>query len=185
MKKKFVYIGLTADTIHHGHINLIENAKRYGNVIVGLLTDKAVSDYKRLPLLSYEHRKKILMNIKGVEKVVAQNEWDYSTNIRKFKPEYMLHGNDWIIGSMSSVRKNVIKELKKYGGKLIEIPYTKGVSSTALSIEQNKKFTTPELRLKNLRRLLEAKSFLRIIETHSPISALIAENSLIKKKKQN
>ena len=132
MKKKFVYIGLTADTIHHGHINLIENAKRYGNVIVGLLTDKAVSDYKRLPLLSYEHRKKILMNIKGVEKVVAQNEWDYSTNIRKFKPEYMLHGNDWIIGSMSSVRKNVIKELKKYGGKLIEIPYTKGVSSTEL-----------------------------------------------------
>jgi len=182
MKKKLVYIGLTADTIHHGHINLIENAKRYGNVIVGLLTDKAVSDYKRLPLLSYEHRKKILMNIKGVEKVVAQNEWDYSTNIRKFKPEYMLHGNDWIIGSMSSVRKNVIKELKKYGGKLIEIPYTKGVSSTALSIEQNKKFTTPELRLKNLRKLLEAKSFLRIIETHSPISALIAENSLIKKK---
>ena len=182
MNNKFVYIGLTADTIHHGHINLIENAKKYGEIIIGLLTDKAVSDYIRLPLLSYEQRKKILMNIKGVNKVVAQNEWDYSLNLKKYKPKYMIHGNDWLVGPMSNVRQNVIKELKKYGGKLIEVPYTKGISSTALSNEQNKKFTTPELRLKNLKRLLEVKNFLRIIETHSPISALIAENSILKKK---
>ena len=182
MNNKFVYIGLTADTIHHGHINLIENAKKYGEIIIGLLTDKAVSDYIRLPLLSYKQRKKILMNIKGVNKVVAQNEWDYSLNIKKYKPKYMIHGNDWLVGPMSNVRQNVIKELKKYGGKLIEVPYTKGISSTALSNEQNKKFTTPELRLKNLKRLLEVKNFLRIIETHSPISALIAENSILKTK---
>jgi phosphoenolpyruvate phosphomutase / 2-hydroxyethylphosphonate cytidylyltransferase len=182
MNNKFVYIGLTADSIHHGHINLIENAKKYGEIIIGLLTDKAVSDYKRLPLLSYEQRKKILMNIKGVNKVVAQNEWDYSLNIKKYKPKYMIHGNDWLVGPMSNVRQNVIKELKKFGGKLIEIPYTKGISSTALSNEQNKKFTTPELRLKNLKRLLEVKNFIRIIETHSPISALIAENLILKTK---
>lgn len=179
MKKNFVYIGLTADTIHHGHINLIENARKYGEVIVGLLTDKAVSDYKRLPLLTFEQRKKILINIKGVHQVVPQNEWDYSPNIRKYKPEYMIHGSDWTYGQMTRIRQNTIKELKKYGGKLIEVPYTKGVSSTALSLDQNTKFTTPELRLKNLSRLLEAKNFLRIIETHSPISALIAENTNI------
>lgn len=182
MSKKFVYIGLTADTIHHGHMNLIENARKYGEIVIGLLTDKAVADYKRLPLLNYKQRKKILINIRGVSKVVEQTDWDYSLNIKKYKPDFMIHGTDWLVGPEAGVRKNVIKELKKYGGKLIEVPYTKGISSTALSIEQSKKFTTPELRLKSLKRLLEAKNFLRIIETHSPISALIAENSNLKMK---
>ena len=176
MGKKLVYIGLTADTIHHGHINLIEKGRDYGEIIVGLLTDKAVSDYKRIPLLNFEQRKKILINIKGVKKVVPQDNWDYSINIKKYKPNYMLHGTDWASGPQLKLRKNVIKELKKYGGKLVEIPYTKGVSSTALSMEENKKYTTAEIRLKKLNRILEAKNFLRIIETHNPISALIAEN---------
>ncbi len=176
MGKKLVYIGLTADTIHHGHINLIERGRDFGEIIVGLLTDKAVSDYKRIPLLNFEQRKKILINIKGVKKVVPQNDWDYSINIKKYKPNFMLHGTDWNSGPQLRLRKNVIKELKKYGGKLVEIPYTKGVSSTALSMEENKKYTTAEIRLKKLRRLLDAKNFLRIIETHNPISALIAEN---------
>jgi cytidyltransferase-like protein len=82
LRKKLVYIGLTADTIHHGHINLIESGKDYGEIIVGLLTDKAVSDYKRIPLLNFEQRKKILINIKGVNKVVPQDNWDYSINIK-------------------------------------------------------------------------------------------------------
>ena len=97
-EKKLVYIGLTADTIHHGHINLIESAREYGNIIVGLLTDKAVKDYKRMPLLTFDQRKKILINIKGVSKVVKQNDWDYAINIRKYKPDYMVHGSDWISG---------------------------------------------------------------------------------------
>lgn len=176
MNKKIVYIGLTADTIHHGHINLIEKGRSYGELIVGLLTDEAVSDYKRIPLLNYEQRKKILINIKGINKVVPQNDWDYSKNIKKYKPDFMLHGTDWNTGPQVKLKQNALKELKKYGGKLIEIPYTKGVSSTALSMEESKKYTTSELRLKKLSRLLEAKKFLRIIETHNPISALIAEN---------
>jgi phosphoenolpyruvate phosphomutase / 2-hydroxyethylphosphonate cytidylyltransferase len=173
---KLVYIGLTADTIHHGHINLIEKARNYGKIIVGLLTDKAVSDYKRIPLLSFEQRKKILINIRGVKKVVPQDNWDYSINVKKYKPDFMLHGTDWNSGPQSRLKKNVIKELNKYGGKLIEVPYTKGVSSSALSIDQDKKYTTAEIRIKKLSRLLEAKNFIRIIETHNPISALIAEN---------
>lgn len=176
MTKQLVYIGLTADTIHHGHINLIEKGREYGDVIIGLLTDNAVSNHKRIPLLNFDQRKKILKNIKGVKKVVPQNEWDYSINIKKYKPKFMIHGTDWTSGPQLRLRKNVIKELNRYGGKLIEIPYTKGVSSTALSMEENKKYTTSELRLKKLNRILEAKNFLRIIETHNPISALIAEN---------
>ena len=182
MNNKIVYVGLTADTIHHGHINLIEKAREYGKVFIGLLTDKAVTNYKRIPLLTFEQRKKIIINIKGVSKVLPQNEWDYSINLKRLKPDYMIHGDDWTSGPQLSLKKKALKTLKKFNGKLIEIPYTKGVSSTALSMYQNEKFTTADLRLKSLNRLLESKKLLRIIETHNPISALIAENIKLEKK---
>jgi|TARA_B100001964_G_C14154502_1_gene563640 phosphoenolpyruvate phosphomutase len=137
MNKK-VYIGLTADTLHHGHINLIEKAKKHGKVTIGLLTDKAVANHKRLPILNYEQRKKVIENISGVFEVLPQDEWDYSVNIKKYKPDYMVHGDDWMHGPELNIKKKVIKELKKYGGKLIEIPYTKGISSSALSSQQAK-----------------------------------------------
>ena len=95
MKKKIVYIGLSLDIIHHGHINLIKSASNYGELIVGLITDKAISSNKRLPLLDYESRKKILENIKGVKKIVPQKEWSYYFNILKYKPDIMVHGDDW------------------------------------------------------------------------------------------
>ena len=175
-KNKTVYISLTADTIHHGHINLIENGRKYGSVIIGLLSDKAVVNYKRLPILNYYQRKKILENFKGVSKVIPQNEWDYSHNIKKIKPNYFVHGDDWKEGAMSVVRKNVIKTLNQYGGKLIELPYTKGVSSTSLADKQKLFSTTPDIRRGILKRLLNSKNIVRFIETHNPLSAMIAEN---------
>ena len=147
MNNKIVYVGLTADTIHHGHINLIEKAREYGKVFIGLLTDKAVTNYKRIPLLTFEQRKKIIINIKGVSKVLPQNEWDYSINLKRLKPDYMIHGDDWTSGPQLSLKKKALKTLKKFNGKLIEIPYTKGVSSTALSMYQNEKFTKPTTKM--------------------------------------
>ena len=94
MKKK-VYIAFSLDIIHHGHINLINNAKKYGSVTVGLLTDSAIATHKKLPLLNYIQRKKILNSISGIDKIVKQHEWDYSSNILKYKPDIMLHGDDW------------------------------------------------------------------------------------------
>ena len=182
MNNKKVYIGLSADTIHHGHINLIEHARKYGKIIVGLLTDRALTNHKRLPLLNYEQRKKIVSNLIGVYKVVPQDEWDYSENLKKIKPDFMVHGDDWLSGPQLNLRKNAVKALKKIKAKLIEIPYTKGVSSTALAMKQKEKFTTSEIRLKSLKRLLYSKSLLRFIETHSPISAIIAENASTKVK---
>jgi phosphoenolpyruvate phosphomutase len=181
MDKK-VYTGFSADTLHNGHINLIKKARKYGKVIVGLLTDKAVTNYKRLPLLNYEQRKEILENISGVSEVVPQKEWDYTVNIKKYKPDYVVHGDDWMHGPELNLRKNVIKELKKYGGKLIEVPYTKGVSSYALSLSQTRGGVTSEHRLKTLRRCLSAKNLSKFIETHSPISALIVEKAVQKVK---
>ncbi len=181
MRKK-VYIALTADALHHGHMKLIEKGRSLGDVIVGLITDKVVSEYKRMPYLNFEQRKKILKNFKGVTKVISQNEWDYSKNIKKIKPDYFVHGDDWKIGYMSGIRKKVIKIMKSYGGKLIEIPYTKGISSAALIDNQNQISSTPDLRRGLLRRLLESKKIVRIIETHNPISAIIAENTYLEKK---
>jgi len=184
MSNKKVYFGLGADILHHGHINLIEKARRYGTIIVGLITDEAIASHKRLPILNYEQRKKIIENIRGVSKVVPQNDWDYSINIKKYKPEYMIHGDDWTQGPLLNLRKKAINALSKYGGKLIELPYTKGASSTALSSNQILLGTTPENRLKKLKRSLDVKPLLRFIETHSPISAIIAENINLRTKNE-
>ena len=175
MKNKTVYIALTADSLHHGHMKLIEKGRNYGEIIIGLLTDEAVAEHKRLPYLNYEQRKKILINFKGVSKIVPQKEWDYSNNIKKIRPAYVVHGDDWKSGRMSVIRKKVIKILNQYGGKLIEIPYTKGISSSALIENQNSISITPDIRRGILKRLIKSKKISRFLETHNPISALIAE----------
>ena len=180
-KKKKVYIALAADTIHHGHMSLIETGKKYGDIIIGLITDKAIAEHKRIPFLNYDQRKKILSNLKGVTKVIPQKEYDYSVNILKLKPDYMIHGDDWKKGYDKSLRNNAIKALKTCKGKLVEIPYTKGISSDALTKSQNLNLVTSDTRRGMLKRLLQTKNFLRFIEAHSPLSALISENALVKK----
>ena len=176
--EKKVFISLTADNIHHGHINLI-NEEKYGNVVIGLLTDKAVATHKKLPILNYEQRKLIIKNISGVSEVIPQPEWDDSLIIDKVKPDIVIHGDDWVTGKQATLRKNVINILKKYGGKLIEVPYTKGISSEAISNKSKKVGISPDQRIKTLRRSIQNKDITRIIETHSPISALIAENAIV------
>jgi phosphoenolpyruvate phosphomutase len=176
-----VYIGMSVDVLHHGHINIIQHARNYGDIIVGLLVDKALADHKRLPILNYENRKKIIENIVGVTEVVPQNEWDYSPNISKYQPDFMIHGDDWLEGPLAPYRTKAINALQIYGGQLIEIPYTKEVSSSKIVKNLMDVGITPEIRKSTLKRLLSAKSLTRIIETHSPISALIAENISVEK----
>ena len=175
MSKK-IYIGMSADVFHHGHVNIISEARKYGDVIIGLLNDKAVAGHKRLPYLKWENRKKILENIKGVTEVFEQSEWDYAPTILKYKPEYMMHGTDWLEGPLAPYRDLAIKALDSYGGKLIEIEYTKDVSSTKLSLNEKIIGTTPDIRKATLKRLINAKDITRIMEAHNPLSALILEN---------
>lgn len=170
-----VYVGMSVDVFHHGHINIIEKAREYGEVTVGLLTDSAIAEHKRLPYLNYEHRKRILENVVGVARVVPQVDWDYAPNILKYRPDYMVHGDDWLDGPLLPLRENALAALSRYGGKLVEIPYTTGVSSTDAFENIRSIGTTPETRKKTLRRLLRAKPISRFIEAHSPISALIIE----------
>jgi len=132
MQKK-VYIGMSADLIHPGHLNIIKEAQKYGYLIVGLLTDKAIGSYKRLPYLNFEQRKTIIEAIKGVEEVVPQETLDYTDNLKKIKPDFVVHGDDWKTGIQQKTRNKVIEVLKEWGGKLIDVPYTKGISSTQLN----------------------------------------------------
>lgn len=173
------YIGMTVDVLHHGHVNIISAARQYGEVIIGLLTDAAIAEHKRLPYLSYENRKSILENINGVTKVVPQEEWGYEENIRRYHPDYMVHGTDWLQGPLAPLRDRALAALNEYGGKLIEIPYTEGVSSSAL-VEQLQSFgTTPDIRRKTLKRLFLAKPLSRFLEAHNPLSALVTEHARV------
>lgn len=173
MKK--VYVGMSADLIHPGHMNILKEASKYGNVIVGLLTDKAIASYKRLPALTYDQRKEIISNIKHVFTVIPQHTLDYTENLKAYKPDYVVHGDDWKQGVQKEVRQKVINTLSKWGGELIEIPYTKGISSTQLHNSLKEIGTTPEIRQKKLRRLIENKSIVRILEAHNGLTGIIAE----------
>ena len=132
MKNKTVYVPLAVDILHSAHINILKKAKKFGKVIVGLLTDSAISEYKKFPLIDYKERYKTLAGIKFVDEIVVQKNWDYSENIRKYKPNFFIHGDDWKTGIQKKTRERVIKQLKKWSGKLIEPKYTKNISSTLI-----------------------------------------------------
>tara|TARA_B100000886_G_scaffold340468_1_gene310230 strand:- start:1279 stop:2577 length:1299 start_codon:yes stop_codon:yes gene_type:complete len=179
MKK--VYIGMSADIIHPGHLNIISKGAELGEITVGVLTDQAIASYKRLPHLNFEQRKLIIESIKNVKNVVAQESLDYSENLLKIKPDFVVHGDDWKEGIQKRTRQNVVDILKSWGGEVIDVPYTKGVSSTEF-IEKIKSIgITPENRLKMLRRLIRSKPVVRILESHSGLTGLIAENVKVNK----
>ena len=175
---KLVYVGMCADLIHHGHLNIIKEAKKYGEVVVGLLTDSAIASYKRLPALSYEERKIVVENIVGVSKVIPQITLDYIPNIEKLKPDYVVHGDDWKEGVQKQVRQGVIDKLEEWGG-VIDVPYTKGVSSTKLHNHLKEIGTTPDIRRKMLSRLIESKPIVRVLEAHNGLTGLIVEKTKV------
>lgn len=179
MKK--VYLGMTADIIHPGIINIITEGAKLGELTVGLLTDSAIASHKRLPHLDYEQRKQVVENIKGVSEVVPQEDWSYVPNLKKYKPDIIIHGDDWKIGALSKIREDVYKTMEELGGEVVEIPYTKGFESSALAEQVSSIGTTPEIRMKTLRRLLQVKPVIRILEAHSGLSGLIIENIEVQK----
>jgi len=176
MSEKIVYVGISADLMHPGHINILKEANKYGRVIVGLLTDAAIASYKRLPFLTYSQREQVIANMKQVYKVVPQETLDYRPNLEKIRPDIVVHGDDWKTGVQSKIRSQVNETLKKWGGELIEVPYTPGISSTQLINAHKEIGTTPDRRRAQLRRLLNAKPLIRILETHNGLSSLIAED---------
>lgn len=170
---------MSADLVHPGHLNVIQVARELGEVTLGLLTDEAIATYKRLPFMSFEQRKIVAENIKGVKRVIAQETLDYVPNLRKVQPHYVVHGDDWKTGAQREIRQAVIDTLAEWGGQLVEPSYTPGISSTALNVANKEIGTTPEIRMKQFRRLLMAKPLVRVLEAHSGLSGLIVENARV------
>ena len=176
MTKK-VYVAMSADMVHNGHVNILKIAAEYGEVTVGLLTDQAIASYKRVPLMSYDQRAVIVNNMKGVFNVIPQYSLDYEVNLKDFRPDYVVHGDDWKEGVQAETRERVIKLLGEWGGQLIEVPYTLGISSSAIQKMQKEIGTTADVRRARLKRLLDARQLIRLIEVHNGLTGLIAEHA--------
>ena len=181
MKKsnRNVYLGMIGDIMHPGLINIINEATKYGDVMIGLYTDKAIATHKRLPYLTYEQRKQVIENIKGVSTIVPQDDWSYVPNLVKYKPDYIIHGDDWLYGPDKYIRDEVFKVMEAMGGKVIEIPYTKGISASGLKEAMDSLGVTPQTRLASLRRLISAKPIVRIMESHCGLTGLIIEHTKV------
>lgn len=178
---KTVYLGMIADIMHPGLTRIIAEGARHGELIIGLFTDKAVASHKRLPFLNYDQRREVLENIKGVSRVVPQDDWSYVPNLRALRPDYIIHGDDWKSGPDADLRAQVLEAIKEWGGEVIEVPYTHGINSSGIFNEMKSIGTTPEVRMKMLRRLIEAKPIVRIMEAHDGLCGLIIENLEIQK----
>ena len=176
---KKVYLGMSADLIHPGHLNILKNAVALGEVTIGLLTDEAIASYKRVPYMSFDQRREVVENLKGVSQVVPQDSLDYRPNLLAIRPDYVVHGDDWREGVQRETRQRVIDTLAEWGGELVEVPYTEGISSTAIQKALKEVGTTPDIRRGRLRRLLLVKPMLRFLDLHNALSALIIENTVV------
>lgn len=176
MKK--VYIAMSADVIHNGHINIIKEGAKLGSVIIGLLTDEAIASYKRIPLLSYEKRKAIFENIKGVSEVIPQSTLDYTGNLLAVKPDFVVHGDDWRTGVQRNIREKVLEIIGRWGGELVEVPYTNDVSCTVLEKEIRQFENTPDNRRAKLRKMLNLKPYINVMEASNGLTGLIVENAV-------
>jgi len=178
LKEKSVYMCFSTDIIHTGHINIINKAAKLGKLTIGILSDEVVASYKRFPLVPYSERKELMRNINGVSKVVSQNTLSYAENLERYKPDYVVHGDDWKTGYQKPIRDEVIAYLEKWGGQLIEYPYTENEIYDALEQRYREQLSIPDFRRGRLKKLLSMKKTIRILEAHSGITGLIAEKTV-------
>ena len=176
---KTVYTCFCTDVIHEGHLNIINEAKKYGEVIVGALSDEASIKYNKFPTVSLEERVALYENIPGVSRVVVQDRMHYDDVIKQLKPDYVIHGDNWREGPESVLRNQLIETLKKNGGELIEVPYTRNDTVKKIDKILNEKLAMPEYRRKRLRQLIKICPVVKTIEAHSGLTGLIAEKTVV------
>lgn len=177
MKK--VYTCFCTDVIHVGHKNIINEAGKYGEVIVGVLCDYQMIRYNRFPTISFEERIKMVESLEGVSKVVVQNKIMYDDILDELRPDYVIHGDNWKNGPEETIRRNVIDNLEKYGGELIEVPYTWNDSVKKIDEMSRERLAMPEYRRKRLKQLLRICSVVKTIEVHNGLTGLIAEKTVV------
>lgn len=180
--EKTVYMVMSTDVIHGGHIAIINKAKKLGKLIIGVLSDEAIAGYKRFPLIPFEERKILYKNIAGVSEVVKQNTLSYKKNLLKLKPDYVVHGDNWIHGYQEPIRQEVIETLNTYGGKLIEFPYSDDPKYKEIDDRTRIELSLPDFRRSRLRRVLDCKGLITAMEAHSGITGLIVEKTMVEEK---
>lgn len=178
-KTKTVYMCFSTDMIHSGHIEIIRKAEKLGNLIIGVMSDEAVASYKRFPLLPYEERKNMFENITGVFKVVEQKTLSYKEILEKYKPDIVVHGDDWKEGFQKPLRDEVCKILASYGGQLVEYPYSKNETYEEIERRAKSELSLPDVRRSRLRKMLAAKGLITAMEAHDGITGLICEKTVV------
>lgn len=179
IQNRTVYMCFSTDILHSGHISIINKAKRLGKLIIGLLSDEAVVTYKRYPLVPYSERKSMFENIAGVYMVVEQSKLSYKENLEKYKPDYVVHGDDWLTGFQRPIRDEVVSVLENYGGKLVEFPYSKDEKYEELEKRTRAELSTPDVRRSRLKKVLAMKGTITALEAHSGLTGLLVENTKI------
>lgn len=178
-KEKTVYILFTSDIIHSAHMSIINKAKELGKLIIGVLSDEAIASYRRLPLVPYEERVAMFLNINGVYQVVEQKELSYKENLEKYKPNYVVHGDDWKTNWQKPVRDEVVSALASYGGILVEYPYNNDIKYKELEERERMENSLPDIRRASLRKALGMKKLVTAMEAHSGITGLIVEKTVV------
>lgn len=179
IESRTVYMCFATDIIHGGHIAIIRRAERLGKLIIGVLSDEAVASYKRYPLVPAAERMRLFENIAGVSRVVEQNTLSYRENLELYRPDIVVHGDDWCTGFQQPIREEVIAILGTYGGRLVEFPYSRDGKYRELQRRERAELAMPELRRGRLRRLLAAKGLVTVMEAHDGLTGLIVEDTVI------
>ena len=179
IENRTVYMCFSTDMVHSGHIAIIRKAQKFGKLIIGVLSDEAVASYKRFPLMPYEERKTVFENIAGIEKVVEQKELSYAENLHKFKPTYVVHGDDWKEGFQKPIRDEVVSILAEYGGQLVEFPYSKNDKYEEIEKQSRAQLSMPDFRRGRLKKLINMKGTVTAMEAHSGITGLIVEKTKV------
>jgi len=180
MSKK-VYVSMIADLLHAGHIKILKEAEIHGRVIVGLLTSTAINELNETAYLKYKQRCEVVQNLSMVESVIPQHTASYKDNLIDIKPDFVVHGDDWVKGKQLKYRKEVIDLLSNWNGQLIEIEYSSDINDTSLKNNLMKLGVTTVHRLGRLKQLINNKNIVRILEAHNALSALIAENTEVQR----
>jgi len=176
---KTVYTCFCTDIIHEGHLNIIQNAKKYGRVVVGVLSDEATLRYNQFPTLSFEERVELIRNIDGVDEVITQNDVLYDDVLDSLHPDYVIHGDNWREGPISAIRSHVAEKIAAWGGEIIDIPYTYNEQVRRLDRQIREKLAMPEYRRKRLRKLIKIRGLIKALEVHSGLTGLIAEKTCV------
>lgn len=179
VESRTVYMSFAADMLHSGHIAILKKAARLGKLIIGVLSDEAVSSYRRFPLLPFAERKAMMESIAGVFRVVEQRTLSYRENLEALQPDFVVHGDDWREGVQKPIRDEVVSVLASYGGRLVEFSYAREEKYRALEARTRAELSLPDLRRARLRRAISMKGTVTAMEAHSGITGLIVENTVV------